>query len=107
MQSHKKEIDQMVALLEQEHEDVVALAKELWKLIDNARRQREAYVVLMQCEGVGHFVFGMYDSTTQIEKDLSEKGNLRGISPKDKYRIFKVLSSAIWKDNPEEFFDSK
>jgi len=107
MLSHKKEIDQMVAVLEQEHEDVVALAKELWKLIDKARREREAYVVGVQYEGVGQFVFGMYDSMAQIEKDLSEKGNLKGLSHKDKYKIFKVMSSAIWKDNPTELFDFK
>ena len=95
----------LLKVLEQEHEDVVTLAKELWKIIDTARREREMYAILVQYEGVGHYLFGVYESIAQVEKDLSEKGNLKFLTSLDKYKVLRLSSSSIWKDEPTELFD--
>lgn len=107
MRGRKKELDAIVALLEQEHEDVVELADKVWKLVDDYRRSRELYVVGIEHVGVATLVYGAYESMAQVEKDLGEKGNLRGMSRKDRYKVFKVLSPSERADKPLELFDTR
>ena len=107
MRTRKKEIEQIISVLEREHDDVIQLAEDIWKLIDNARRERELYVVGVDHEGMGQYIYGTYDSVAQIEKDLSDKGNLRGMSRGDRLKVFKVLSSSSMADEPLSLFDMK
>lgn len=107
MRTRKKEIDQIVAILDKQHDDVYDLADEVWKLIDDLRRERELYVIGMDHDGIGQFIYGAYESLTMAEKDLSDKGNLKGYSKRDRYRIFKVISSSSKVEEPLELFDSK
>lgn len=103
MRTRKKELDKIVKLLEQEHEDVHELAEQVWKLVDELRREREVFVVGVNYQGVGQFLYGMYESKAVAEKDCSGKGNLKALADGDTYRIFNVLKPEI----QSELFDSR
>lgn len=106
MRTRKKELEVIVSLLEQDHDDVESLADEVWKAIDNFRREREAWVIGVDHDGM-QLIYGVYDSEAVANSDLSAKGNLRGITDHDRYRIFKVVSSSSKQHEPEFLFDSK
>ena len=57
MRTRKKELEAIADVLEQEHHDVVYLAEIIWKMIDEMRRERELYVVGVNYQGVGQFLF--------------------------------------------------
>lgn len=104
MRQRKKEIDAIVELLEQEHPDVDALASDVWKLIDNFRRDRELFVIAVRNGGM-NLIYGPYESMTTATKDF-ESGKIKSIFSRDEGKIFKVLSpSKIWEDSSPTLFD--
>lgn len=95
MRTRKAEIEQIVSLLEQPHEDVESLAEEVWKLVDNLRREREVWVIGADHHRMGQFIYGVYESQATAEKDLTKFGNVASYSPtEDRFRLFKVRSSS-------------
>lgn len=106
MRQRKKEIDSIVALLEQEHEDVHELVGEVWKTIDNARRDRELWVVATRVAGGTNLIYGPYESEATARKDV-ELGQIKGVDKGDRYMIMNLLSpSKIFQDyEPPTLFD--
>ena len=98
MRTRKKEIEAIVNVLSQEHNDVYELADTVWKMIDDYRRERDIYVVGVNYNGVGQFLFGTYESETTAQKDADGRGNIKALSPGDTYKIFRVLA-------PTKLFD--
>lgn len=95
-------------MLEQEHHDVYELADNVWKLIDDLRRDRDLFVVGVNYVGVGQFLYGTYDSKSMAEKDLSGNGNIRALRTGDTGRVFQVNSPSKMLDyEPLELFDLK
>ena len=108
MRTRKKELDKIVSLLEAEHDDVYELAEEVWKAIDEMRRDRDLFVVGVNYVGVGQFLYGTYDSKAMAEKDVSGKGNIRALGSSDTARVFQVNSpSKVFDFEPLELFDLK
>ena len=68
MRTRKKELDKIVKLLEQEHEDVHELAEQVWKLVDELRREREVFVVGVALKVVLATVYGPV-KTVSVTKD--------------------------------------
>jgi hypothetical protein len=104
MRQRKKEMELLVNVLESEHDDVDALASDIWKLIDSTRRDREVWVVAVRVDGM-NFLYGPYESDTLAKKDI-DTGNIRSIgATRDKYMIMKVLSPSkiFTNDNPNLF----
>lgn len=95
MKQRKKELQQITALLEREHEDVDALALEVWNLVDSLRRGRELWVVGVNYQGIGQFLYGPYESIAMAEKDMGGKGNIRAMSAGDTGRVFRLSSPSI------------
>lgn len=106
MRTRKKEIDQIVSLLENPADDVETLAEDVWKLVDNLRRERELWVIGADHHRLGQFIYGVYESLTTAEKDMTEFGNMASYTDQDRFRIFKVLSSSQ-KNKFNEPLDSK
>ena len=106
MRQRKKEIDKIVSLLESEHDDVDELASDVWKTIDDARRDRELWVVATRVAGGTNLLYGPYESEAQAKKDV-ELGQIRGVDKGDLYMIMKLLSpSKIFQDyEPPTLFD--
>lgn len=103
-------MDAIVRLLEQEHEDVEELAESIWKLVDDARRDRDIWVVGVNYDGVGQFLFGTYESEATARKDIEGRGNIKGLRKGDIGKVFKVLTpTKIFDDEPTqgELFDLK
>lgn len=92
MRERKKEMDKLVDLLSQPAESVDELASDVWELIDTLRRGRECYVVGVQYNGVGQFLFGPYESETVARKDFEGRGNIRGLASGDFGKVFRVLA---------------
>lgn len=92
MRTRKKEIAAIADVLEQEHHDVEYLAEIIWKMIDEYRREREIYVVGVNYNGIGQFLFGTYESKAMAEKDFEGRGNIRSLGQGDTAKIFKVLA---------------
>lgn len=74
------EVRAVAKLLEDEHEDVMDLARavlvEAWRLAD----EREKWCMVAEHPGAGIFVHGPYGSATEIERavkrgDISSAGN--------------------------------
>jgi hypothetical protein len=107
MRQRKKEMDALIKLLEQPAESVDDLAEDVWKLIDNARRERDVYVLGMNYNGVGQFLFGPYESEAMARKDIEGRGNVRGLGTGDTGKIFKVLvpTDNFPKDEQIDMFD--
>jgi hypothetical protein len=102
MRTRKKEIDAIADVLEQEHHDVVYLAEIIWKMIDEMRRERELYMVGVNYQGVGQFLFGAYESETMATKDFEGRGNIRALKSGDTAKIFKVLApTKVFADDNE------
>jgi len=102
LRTRKKELEAIADVLEKEHHDVVYLAEIVWKMIDDMRRDRELYVVGVNYEGVGQFLFGPYESDTMATKDYEGRGNIRALKQGDKARVFKVLApTKLFADSDE------
>ena len=111
MRTRKKELEAIADVLEQEHHDVVYLAEIVWKMIDEMRRERELYVVGVNYQGVGQFLFGAYESETMATKDYEGRGNIRALKQGDTARVFKVLApTKLFADTDEiqgDLFDMR
>jgi hypothetical protein len=110
MRTRKKELEAIADVLEQEHHDVVYLAEIVWKIIDDMRRDRELYVVGVNYQGVGQFLFGAYESQAMATKDFEGRGNIQALKSGDVARVFKVLApSKIFDDTPiqGDLFDTR
>jgi len=110
MRTRKKELEAIADVLEQEHHDVVYLAEIVWKIIDDMRRDRELYVVGVNYQGVGQFLFGPYESQAMATKDYEGRGNIQALKSGDVARVFKVLApSKIFDDTPiqGDLFDTR
>ena len=109
MRTRRKEIERIADMLSEQHSDVEDLAEQVWRMIDQMRREREVYVVGVNYAGVGQFLFGPYDSRNAAETDLSGRGAVRSLSEQDTFRIFRGLSySELAKqigDEQQELFD--
>ena len=102
MRTRKKELEAIADVLEKEHHDVVYLAEIVWKMIDDMRRDRELYVVGVNYQGVGQFLFGTYESEVMATKDYEGRGNIRALKQGDKARVFKLLApTKIFADSDE------
>ena len=107
MRTRKKEIDAMVEVLSVGHADVDTLASDLWKLVDNFRRDREVYAVAVRMAGGLNLLFGPYESTTLAQRDV-DVGTIKGIDSGDRYQILKLISpSKIFEDSTPTLFDSR
>lgn len=101
MRTRKKELDHIADLLSQPAESVDELAKEIWQFIDDSRRQRDMWVVGVQYDGVGQFLFGPYESKANAEKDIEGRGKLKALRQGDSGRVFKLLEpSIVFGDTP-------
>ena len=61
MRSRKKELEELVALLEREHDSVEDLAEAAWKLIDVQRRDRDGWVIIVNHGHPLYMVYGVFD----------------------------------------------
>jgi hypothetical protein len=105
LRTRKKELDAIVKLLEQEHEDIEDLAEAVWKEIDEQRRGRDLWVVAVKMDEM-NFLYGAYESEATAKKDV-EAGNIKAVGLNNRYMLMKMLSpSEIFKDyEPATLFD--
>lgn len=95
MRTRKKELERIADMLSQPAESVEQLAEDVWKMIDNMRKERDVFVVGVMYNGVGQFLFGPYESQANAVKDIEGRGSLKGLRPGDTGRVFKVLEPQI------------
>ena len=110
MRTRKKELDAIADVLEKEHHDVVYLAEIIWKMLDDMRRDRDVYVVGVNYQGVGQFLFGPYESEAMATKDFEGRGNIQALKQGDVAKVFKVLApTKIFNDTPiqGDLFDTR
>lgn len=110
MRTRKKELDAIADMLSREAESVDDLAKDIWDFVDKSRRERDVYVVGVNYEGVGQFLFGPYESENMALKDMEGRGNIQGLRKGDIGKVFKVLApTRIFSDTPiqGDLFDSR
>ena len=111
MRTRKKELEAIADVLEQEHHDVVYLAEIIWKMIDEMRRDRELYVVGVNYQGVGQFLFGADESEAMATKDYEGRGNIRALKSGDIAKVFKLLvPTKVFADSDEvqgDLFDTR
>jgi hypothetical protein len=111
VRTRKKELEAIADVLEQEHHDVVYLAEIIWKIIDEMRRDRELYVVGVNYQGVGQFLFGAYESEAMATKDYEGRGNIRALKSGDIAKVFKLLvPTKVFADSDEvqgDLFDTR
>lgn len=103
MRTRKKELSTIADILEKEHHDVEYLAEILWKMIDDMRRDREVYVVGVNYQGVGQYLFGGYESETMAIKDYEGRGNIRALKTGDTAKVFKLLAPTKIFDETQEY----
>jgi len=110
VRTRKKELEAIADVLEQEHHDVVYLAEIIWKMLDDMRRDRDVYVVGVNYQGVGQFLFGPYESEAIATKDFEGRGNIQALKSGDVAKVFKVQApSKIFSDTPiqGDLFDTR
>lgn len=91
MRSRKKELEELVALLEQPHDSVEDLADAAWKQLDTYRKDREAYVIVVNHGHPIYLSYGLYDTMNAATKDLTKFKSTTG---NEKAYVIKVLSPA-------------
>jgi hypothetical protein len=110
MRTRKKELDAICDALSRPAESVDDLAKDVWDLIDSYRRDRDVYVVGVNYQGVGQFLFGPYESHAMATKDYEGRGNIQALKSGDVARVFKVLApTKTFSDTPiqGDLFDTR
>ena len=110
MRTRKKELDAISDALSRPAESVDDLAKDVWDLIDSYRRERDVYVVGVNYQGVGQFLFGPYESEAMANKDFEGRGNIQALKSGDVAKVFKVQApSKIFSDTPiqGDLFDTR
>lgn len=91
MRSRKKEIESVVGLLTQAHPDVYALAEIVWKEIDQQRRQRDGWVIIVDHGSNVILTYGMYDTEAAALKDLQK---FRSTTGNERARVTKLISAS-------------
>lgn len=110
MRTRKKELDAISDALSRPAESVDELAKDVWDLIDSYRRDRDVYVVGVNYQGVGQFLFGPYESEAMATKDFEGRGNIKALKSGDVAKVFKVLApTKLFDDTPiqGDLFDAR
>jgi hypothetical protein len=110
VRTRKKELDAISDALSRPAESVDDLAKDVWDLIDSYRRERDVYVVGVNYQGVGQFLFGPYESEAMANKDFEGRGNIQALKSGDVAKVFKVQApSKIFSDTPiqGDLFDTR
>lgn len=93
MRHRKKEIQELITILDNPHDSVEDLAEEIWVKVDEFRRDREAWAVIVRQEQL-IFLYGLYDTENSARKDLEK---YRAVTENNRAMITKVLSpSALW-----------
>lgn len=93
MRHRKREIEDLIKILDQPHDDVETLAQDIWARVDSLRRDRECWVILVNDSGVV-FTYGLYETENAARKDLEK---IRAVTHKNRAMISKVLtSSTLW-----------
>jgi len=101
MRSRKKELELVTALLEQEHDSVEDLAEAVWKLIDEQRKSRDGYVVMVNHGLPLMMTYGVYDTEAAAFKDMER---YRSTTGNEKAFVFKLFNpTALWGGNGLEF----
>jgi hypothetical protein len=104
MRQRKKEMEEIVELLSREHDNVDALALEVWKLVDSLRRDRELYVLAVRHAGI-NFLYGPYESDSLALKD-AKAGSIKRIQDNDMCMLLKITSpSKMFESNEPTLFD--
>lgn len=89
MRSRKKEVELLVEVLELAHDSVEDLAEAVWKLLDQQRREREAWVVAVNHGHPLVLAYGIYDTVNAASKDLDK---YRSSTGNEKAFVLKLLS---------------
>lgn len=95
MRIRKTELQELTNLLSSPHDSVEDLVNLAWKRIDEFRRVREAYVILVNHGGGIVLSYGVYDTRAAAEKDLAK---FRTTTGAERATITKLLSAS-------QFFD--
>lgn len=95
MRSRKKEMEELVQLLDSDHDDVESLAEQVWKLLDAHRKVREAWVIVVNHGHPLYLSYGLYDTAVAAQKDLHK---YRSTTGNEKAYIVKVIE-------PSHIFD--
>lgn len=94
MRSRKKELEDIVNVLEQEHDSVEELAETVWKLIDNQRKGRDGYVVAVNHGSNVILTYGVYDTEAAALKDLER---YRSTTGGERAFVLKLFNpTALW-----------
>lgn len=90
MRTRKNELEQLTNLLSTPHDSVEDLASECWKMIDDQRRVREAYAIIVN-HGAGILLtYGIYDTRNAAERDITK---FRSTTGGERATIVKLLSA--------------
>lgn len=101
MRSRKKELELLIATLEQPHDSVEDLAESVWKLIDSQRIVREAWAVAVNHGSNLIITYGLYDTENAAIKDLKK---YRSTTGNEVAYVLKVVSpTALWGGEQLEF----
>lgn len=94
MRTRKKEVEALIATLEQEHASVEDLVDTVWKQIDEYRSNRDAWIIAVNHgEGV-ILTYGLYDTENAALKDLTK---YRSTTGNEVAYVLKLHSpSALW-----------
>lgn len=102
MRSRKKELEQIADLLSQEHDTVDDLAEQIWKMVDQMRKDREGYVVVVNHGHPLYLAYGMFDTANAASKDLTK---FRSLTGGEKAYVLKLVSPSGMFD--QQFDDFK
>lgn len=91
MRIRKAESAQLVELLSKPHDSVEDLVNVVWKSVDESRRVREAYVILVNHGGGIVLSYGIYDTRAAAERDLAK---FRSTTGAERATITKLLSAS-------------
>lgn len=101
MRSRKKELESIVEVLSQEHDSVEDLAEQIWKMVDQMRKDREGYVVVVNHGHPLYLAYGMFDTVNAATKDL---GKFRSLTGGEKAYVVKMVSpSGMFEQKFEDF----
>jgi hypothetical protein len=91
VRSRKKEIESVVALLDQEHESVEDLAEAVWKLVDVQRRERDGWVIFVNHGHPLYMVYGVFDTENAALKEL---GKMKSTTGNEKVFVFRLAHAS-------------
>ena len=101
MRSRKKELELITELLEQEHDNVEVLTEAVWKQIDESRKGRDGFIVVVNHGSNLVLTYGVYDTEASAVKDLER---YRSTTGNEKVFIYKMFNpTALWGGDGLEF----